>query len=253
MSYKVAMLIVSTSYGRNWKSIKETYLYNIFTKSFLKTIDKINKYIVYIGIDKGDKILDNKEEQKLIKRFSQIFKNVEFKFIILDSNIKKGHLSKMWNAIFKIAYDENCDYFYQCGDDINFKTNGWVNDSINTLKKYKNIGLTGPINNNPRILTQSFVSRRHMEIFGYYFPEEIINWCIDDWYNFVYKPSLFFPLKNHYCSNDGGNPRYIINNDPLFLHNCNNKIYNLRKFTFNLAQKHKQLIKKYILENKNKL
>ena len=28
----------------------------------------------------------------------------------------------MWNVLFKQAYDDGCDYFYQCGDDIEFKT-----------------------------------------------------------------------------------------------------------------------------------
>ena len=59
--------------------------------------------------------------------------------------------------------------------------------------------------------TQTFVSRKHMEIFGYMFPEEIKNWCCDDWYNMIYTPSHFFPLTQHYCSNDGGAPRYIVN------------------------------------------
>ena len=30
------------------------------------------------------------------------------------------------------------------------------------------LGLAGPINNNNRILTQAFVSRKHMEIFGWF-------------------------------------------------------------------------------------
>ena len=38
------------------------------------------------------------------------------------------------------------------------------------LKSKNNIGLTGPINNNNIGLTQSFVSRKHMEIFNWYFP-----------------------------------------------------------------------------------
>ena len=97
------------------------------------------------------------------------------------------------------------------------------------LKKYDGIGLTGPINNNNRILTQSFVSRKHMEIFGFYFPEELINWGIDDWYNYVYQPNYFYPLKNHFCSNDGGAPRYDIDGDPEFMNDYQRNVYNLRK------------------------
>ena len=101
----------------------------------------------------------------------------------------------MWNVLFKKAYEDGCDYFYQCGDDICFKTEGWVNDCIKTLIKNRNIGLTGPINNNSSILTQAFVSRKHMEIFGWFFPKEIKNWCCDDWYNMVYYPKYLYPLK----------------------------------------------------------
>ena len=25
--------------------------------------------------------------------------------------------AKMWNLAFKEAYNDNCDYFFQCGDD----------------------------------------------------------------------------------------------------------------------------------------
>lgn len=82
------------------------------------------------------------------------------------------------------------------------------------MQKSKDIGLVGPINNNPRILTQSFVSRKHMELFGYYFPPEIINWFCDDWINQVYKGiNNFYPLNNHLCINIGGKPRYDINNN----------------------------------------
>ena len=36
-----------------------------------------------------------------------------------------------------------------------------------------NTKLTGPISENPTILTQTFVSRKHMEIFNLYFPPQI--------------------------------------------------------------------------------
>ena len=74
--------------------------------------------------------------------------------------------------------------------------------------------MTGPIDkNNLHVLTQSFVSRKHMELFGYYFPSEIINWFCDDWINLVYKRiNKFYPLNNKYCLNVGGKPRYKINN-----------------------------------------
>ena len=203
---KVALLIPSTSNGRNWETYKDAYLYTHTLKTFLLTYDKEHNYIFYIGIDKDDKIFDNKEQQEQLTRFCSIMKNVDIQFIYMD-NIPKGHLTKMWNKLFNISYNDNCDYFFQCGDDIAFKTKGWINKCIEVLLKSNNIGMTGPINNNNNILTQSFVSRSHMELFGYYFPEEIINWCCDDWINLVYKNlNTLYPLKEHYCANLGGEP-----------------------------------------------
>lgn len=247
---KVSLLILSTSNKRdNWKNIKDTYLYNLTLKTFLLTQNKEHSYVFYIGIDKGDRIFDNENEQAEIHKFSKVFKNVEFKFIRIE-NAPKGHVTIMWNQLFQQAFDEMCDYFYQCGDDIHFKTNGWVNDCISTLQKHDDMGLTGPINNNPAILTQAFVSRKHMAIFGWFFPKEIVNWCCDDWYNLVYKPDYFFPLRQHYCSNDGGEPRYDIANKKNFKGNnmmqFKQNIDKLRADTAIMAENHKKLIVNYM-------
>uniref|UniRef100_A0AB39J7N0 Uncharacterized protein n=1 Tax=Florenciella sp. virus SA2 TaxID=3240092 RepID=A0AB39J7N0_9VIRU len=239
--HKIGLLIPCTSKNRNWTNIKETYLYNLTLKTFLLTSNKEHNYIFYIGIDKNDHIFDNSNYQQEIIKFTKVFKNVEFKFIYMDE-AKKGHLTKMWNILFRRAYDENCEYFFQCGDDMIFATNGWVNDCIEILKKHKGFGLTGPINNNNRILTQAFVSRRHMEIFGWFFPEEIMNWCCDDWYNFVYAPQLLFPLIQHFCDNKGGEPRYNIDGNINFMNNGRENVTKLREKTMALAQKHRLLI-----------
>lgn len=214
---KIGLLIPSTSNGREWQSYEDCYLYLYTLKTFFLTYDKEHNYIFYIGIDRNDKIYDNTEQQQKIIRFCSVMKNVDIQFFYMD-DIAKGHLTIMWNKLFEIAYNDNCDYFFQCGDDIAFKTKGWVNACIDTLINSDNIGMTGPINNNNQILTQTFVSRKHMELFGYYFPTEIINWCCDDWINLIYrKLGKYYPLTNHYCDNLGGKPRYIINNDNNFI------------------------------------
>tara|TARA_B100001093_G_scaffold510775_1_gene577274 strand:+ start:278 stop:1042 length:765 start_codon:yes stop_codon:yes gene_type:complete len=251
-NYKIGLLTLATSNKRdNWEFIKDSYLFNMTLKSFLLTFDKEHNYIFYIGIDKNDRIFDNKGEQEKIIRFNKAFTNIEFKFITMD-NIEKGCVTEMWNILFKDAYENKCDYFYQCGDDMEFKTKGWINDCIKILKANNDIGLAGPINNNNRILTQAFVSQKHMEIFGWFFPKEIKNWCCDDWYNMVYYPKYLYPLHNHLAVNLGGQPRYNINNDINF---ANNKmkfqmnVNYLRKNAQNLANNHKKLIENYIKNN----
>jgi len=225
---KIGILIPSTSSGRPWTTYADSYLYTLSLKTFLLTYDKEHTYTFYIGVDKNDKIYDNPKEVQQYKRFVGIMKNVSIEFCTIYG-VQKGHLTAMWNQLFRRAYDEKCDYFFQCGDDISFKTKGWVNDSIATLQSFNDIGMTGPINNNPNILTQSFVSRKHMDLFGYYFPEEIVNWFCDDWINEVYRGIYrFFPLTQHFCENLGGAPRYNINNDPMFHSNFHNKKTSLR-------------------------
>lgn len=247
---KVALTLPCTSKGRdNWTTMKDTYLYNFSTKTFLLTMDKEHDYHFYIGYDHDDRLFSKKEEQQTLERISQVFKNVTFHFTSL--NVEKGFVTKMWNILFKKAYDDGCEYFFQCGDDINFKTKGWINDSIAALKNNNNIGISGPINNNNRILTQAMFSRKHMEIFGYMFPEQIKNWCCDDWYNWVYQPNHFFPLSNHFCSNDGGNPRYDIDGDKNFLtKNTRTKLQKLRDDTAKMAKKQQSLIRLFIKNNK---
>jgi hypothetical protein len=215
---KIAILIPSTSKGRDeWKDAKDTYLYKHTFKTLLLTYDDEHEYRFYIGIDRGDRIYDNPAVKLYFEKMASIMKNTSIEFMYM-TDIKKGHLTVMWNRLFEKAFDDGHDYFFQCGDDIVFETKGWINESIRTLEASDGIGMTGPINNNPRILTQSFVSRRHMELFGYYFPPEIINWCCDDWINDVYKRvNHFYPLQEHRCNNVGGAPRYDINNDPFFV------------------------------------
>jgi hypothetical protein len=240
---KLALIIPCTSNGRdNWENIKDTYLYKLTIKTFLLTKSNDYNYTFYIGYDNNDRIFSIINNQEQINKLTLVFKNVQFKFFEFDSNIKKGHVTKMWNILYKQAYDDENNYFYQCGDDINFKTQNWERDSIISLKNNKDIGISGPLNNNSRILTQVMVSRKHMEIFGWFFPEEIINWCCDDWYNLLYKPNNFFPLNEHYCSNDGGNPRYIINNDKEF---NTQKLNSLRNDVNNLVSDHKKILNNY--------
>jgi hypothetical protein len=239
---KIALLIPSTSRGRDWSSVKETYLYNYTIKTFGITYDKEHEYRFYIGIDRDDPVYDRPDVRKYLEKFVSVIKNVSIDFIYMDG-ITKGHLTVMWNRLFAKAYEDGNDYFFQCGDDISFDTPGWVNACIEKLNKSDGIGMTGPLNNNARILTQSFVSRKHMELFGRYFPEEIINWCCDDWINEVYSIiGKLYPLREYYCINMGGNPRYNINNDTLFQTNFLKSLENLRRSSSIIAKRDSNIV-----------
>ena len=86
-------MIPTTCKGRdNWGTVKDTYLFKLTLKSFLLTQDKEHEYIFYIGIDSDDRIFSKQYYQNEIRKFQQVFKNVDYKFIVME-NVKKGHLN----------------------------------------------------------------------------------------------------------------------------------------------------------------
>jgi hypothetical protein len=210
---KVSLLIPSTTKRRNWKNIKETYLYTITLKSFLTTYDlTINDeeihYKIFIGYDHDDIIYCKEEERNVIRQFMKIMKQVEIEFIPM--NVEKGHVTEIWNQLYKKAYSEGYQYFYQAGDDIEYKTKGWICECIQSLQQNNDIGISGPFNGHPYLLTQAMISRKHYDIFGFLFPPEIKNWYCDDWINQIYAPNYRVPLLQYKCLNIGGEPRYDI-------------------------------------------
>ena len=211
---KIGILVPATSKNRDWKNIKETYLNNIFLKSFFTTYSPEHNYVIYLIIDRDDRVFDTDNTRSYINDYLGLIENTSLKILYTD-NINKGHVTEMWNRCFHTAYNEGCDYFYQCGDDILFLTKNWVNISIQLLQKNNNIGVTGPLdhtrlNHVKFILTQTFVSRKHMSIVNNYFPPEIINWYCDDWITYLYYPKYLYKMDGHFIQNSGGQPRYDI-------------------------------------------
>ena len=244
----IALLIPSTTKGKNWKNIEDSFFYKIFIPSFIKIINDKYTYKIFLGYDQDDTLLRRLENHEICK---DLLKNDNAQIEFIKLNVEKGHLSKMWNILFKKAYDDNYDYFYQCGDDITFINLDWTKQSISNLRNHNNVGLTGPldygrIRSNPRlclpggerfIQTQTFVSRKHMDTFGFFFPPEIKNWFCDDWITNVYYPTFFYPMRNNFIINQGGNPRYnpsgsLYPNDPV------------KKLCEELVNKHKLLLTK---------
>jgi hypothetical protein len=212
----IAYIVPTTSKGFSGKHLNDTLMMKLTIPTFLQTINNEHKYKFFIGIDKNDPIYDNNNNQSYIRNKLES-NNVDLEFIVYE-NVEKGHLTKMWNILFKKAYDEQFEYFFQGGDDLEFMTYGWVNDCIKVLNINDNIGVAGANNCIMRnkeeytsLLTQTFVSRKHMELFGYYFPEEIKNWYCDDWLTATYKMlDKCYILRDHQCINRGGKERYDV-------------------------------------------
>ena len=237
---KIAFLIPSTTRNRPWKKIEETYLYSIFGESFLNTLSDDIDYSIYINIDIDDPIYSKKEEKEKFERF--IGEKAKIKWID-DGQVQKGFLTLMWNYLFEKALEDNNEYFYQCGDDIWFEDKDWIKECIVQMKKQNDIGICGPINPpNYRILTQTFVSRKHYEIFKCYFPVQIKNWWCDDWINFVYDPKYVTKLKKTNAANKGGEPRYVRPNETVNL--------KYKSICLKLVKKGKNLLNSYITGSK---
>jgi len=194
---KIALIIPITSNNKEFNNIEEIDFIKIFLASFLKTYDTSNKYeyTFYLGYDHDDKYyLKNLEKLKI---YFKNLKKQNFKFKFISIYNKKGHLSQIWNILCKKAIDDNNDYIYQLGDDIEFYTSGWENLFISHLLNNDNIGVIGPLDrNNPYLLTQSFVHKTHYKIFNYYFPKEIKNISVDNWIENIYKKNIFSKNKN---------------------------------------------------------
>ena len=236
---KIAFLIPSTTRNRPWKKIEETYLYTIFGESFLNTLSDDIDYSIYINIDIDDPIYSKKGEKEKFERF--IGEKAKIKWID-DGQVQKGFLTLMWNYLFEKALEDNNEYFYQCGDDIWFEDKDWIKECIVQMKKQNDIGICGPINPpNYRILTQTFVSRKHYEIFKCYFPVQIKNWWCDDWINFVYYPQYVTKLKTN-AANKGGEPRYVRPNETVNL--------KYKSICLKLVKKGKNRLNSYITGSK---
>ena len=241
---KIGILIPSTTKGLECKSYKDTHFYKIFLRSFIKTYTRDFNYKIYLVVDDDDAIYKKKEATDKIKKFISLLQNIEIEFIS-SNGIDKGWVTKMWNRAFQRAYDDGCDYFYQCGDDIEFMDPNWVKICIDKLISFNDKGVTGPIDwgrevfniqNGGRgkfLLTQTFVSRKHMDYFGFYFPPEIKNWFCDDWITYVYASKNLCLRIQPRIYNRGGAPRYTPegrgNDMPRMMNLCNNLIHKYNK------------------------
>jgi len=218
---KIGFLIPSTNRGLDCKSFKETPFYNLFLDSFLKTRSLDYEFKIYLVVDDDDPIYGNKNEMVAIKTFISSIEGLSIQFIS-SKDIERGHVTAMWNLAFEVAYNDECDYFYQIGDDIEIMDEGWEDVFIKQLNDLDDIGMAGPfdygrylweVNNKTRqkfILTQSFVGRSHYDIFGFYFNPRIKNWFCDDWITKLYfKVERAFFTPQIRIWNKGGAPRYV--------------------------------------------
>tara|TARA_R110000824_G_scaffold15096_4_gene63731 strand:+ start:432 stop:1157 length:726 start_codon:yes stop_codon:yes gene_type:complete len=236
----IALLIPSTSNKRDWKTTEDGYLTKILLPSFASTYNPEYKYTFFIGIDEDDKYYTRDRAKEIQDIFHNIIKQpIQLHFVI--TGVEKGYVTEIWNVLFKLAYDKGNEYFVQLGDDITFLDRGWDISCINKLKNNNNIGVCGLFDETRKncekfLLTQTMVHKKHMDIFGFYFPSEIRNWYCDDWITNIYKETNNMFVTDERIGNIGGEPRYEVNDCP-----CRCKY---------LINKYKENINQFINKNK---
>ena len=106
-----------------------------------------------------------------------MYKSVNIVIIELEDCEHKP--AKAWNTLFKKAYDQDCDYFYQIGDDIIMK-DAWTNIFLYIIyKSNNNLGVVGGCHlanykgrlasGAPPVIENAFVHKTHYHIFGTFF------------------------------------------------------------------------------------
>jgi len=221
---RVAILIPVTSRFCKYEKFYDTDLYNYTLDTFFKTYNPQYHYTFYIGIDDDDYFYTRKLVQRSIINYIEK-KGCKVKMKTFLG--QKGNVVHIWNTLYKDAYDDN-DYFVQCGSDISFVDEGWVGSAIEKFLLNDNYGVVGLVdigrrNLNPsdRLFTQTMVSKRHMDIFEFYYPPVLRNWFCDDWITEIYRQwdlAHEIPFK---VLNLGGPPRYNIFGDRTL---CNDLI-----------------------------
>ena len=228
--YNIGVIIPTTSNKNNYRKIENYIFFQVTLPSFIKTCSQDNNYNFYLGYDDDDQFfIQNKE--KLIEYFNEKTpENFTIKFYEMIN--LKGKVGKIWSNLAEIAKETN-EYLYQIGDDIEMMTNNWDRYFIYRLLQSDNVGCVGPYDLNIKcfLLTQSFVHIKHLEIFGTYFPDKIINWDIDLWLTHVYggNPVSGIEIKNSSKNcrsksvSDKNNYRNIKNKDLVVLNDYLNE------------------------------
>jgi hypothetical protein len=230
----IAILVPICSRNRNYTTLQDIPLLTCLYNSFLQTKNANYTYDFFIGFDDDD-LFYNTHYTELLHHFPNVYK--------LEGC--QHAPATAWNKLAQYAYTfptTTFDYFFQVGDDIVLKTNNWTTVFVEKLKLYNDVGVVGPCNllnysqrisaGKPYVIENAFVSRKHLDIFGFFFHPNIKNWYCDDWLTQVYKPYFSEIQTDILCTNTIYDIRYI----PELCNNITTLIEDSRKML-----KHKKI------------
>lgn len=185
----VGVLITLCSKNQDWDTLHNCDFFSVFLNSYQMTKTPSHKHRIYLGYDENDKFFV-KHRQEIIDRLPK-----DSKVVVLPKWCN-GNPCEAWNILFKTAYNDDCEYFYQCGSDIVHNVRGWDDYFINLMKKNDNDCIVGGVDarcwiqrcliNETGILENVFTGRKHYERFGWFFPPEVKTWYSDDLITKIY-------------------------------------------------------------------
>jgi hypothetical protein len=218
--YKIALLIPTTSRNQNINNIHDLSIFKWLIPTLVPSLsndEKNNNIItIFLGVDDNDVLYTTNPQiiDVISSEFNYLSNNTNLTLKIVKCNNTNHNPVRVWNLLFQIACDEQYDYFYQLGDDIEFLSSNWLTKFIKALPT-TNIGIIGPYDINPtrpvNLITQSFTNRNHIKIFNTYYPDIFTNWYSDNWIQGVYGNNSIL-LTDVRIKNAGGKPKYIIDN-----------------------------------------
>jgi hypothetical protein len=208
--------------------VQKSSFFQLLLPSFFKTISQEelvqNEIIIYLGYDQEDPVFDRNHEKAV--EYSKMFipKDKEVRFTIKYYKLPRyKRLTLYWNILAWAAYRDDCDYLFQLNDDTILLNSNWLTQFIAKLTQNNNHGVIGPndVLWNCKFITQAFVSRKHIETFGWMFPPRIRDWFSDNWISLVYGKdnsfcSTIHKVKNGIHKNKANSKRYVECESPIW-------------------------------------
>ena len=194
-----------TSRKASMKNIMAIPFFKSLMPSFCKTASSGYSYRFFLAYDYDDEHMSNKS---FVNNFKQTFmlytkekcpRSSEYSIHFIKCS-HSGRPAWAQNDAMIEAYLAGLDYFYRINDDTVMKNKNWTERFIDTLEHLtpSRIGVVGPTHTggNVGILTYDFTHRTHVEIHGFYYPREFLNWYADNWITNCYKPGRSIKLRD---------------------------------------------------------
>lgn len=192
--------ITSLNLKKPAKTVLDLPLFEYALPSVIDTIEPDRfRYLVSLGMDKGDPWYDNADRQAQIRSWflktcrtrwtGRSHCPLELTFHAYGNT--RSRPTWVTNYMTQWGYDLGVDYFYRINDDTILKPNKWSTAYVNILagmRPIPGLGVTGPCDPVQKcaLLTMSFVGRPHIECFGTHFPYLFGAYWADDWIMYVY-------------------------------------------------------------------